>query len=100
MGESFVKELNGNAWCAGDRVRIRGSRKVGSVRLLNGLAGEVVGPHPIAVGWYKIRLDPNDITPHAMWSIPGDKLVRVDDSSPTEVEHSGLLSGIIIDHFP
>jgi hypothetical protein len=64
---------------AGDRVRIVAIKKMGSAKLLNGLTGEVVEPHAFARGWYKIRLDPNDITPHKDWSVPGDRLVRCDD---------------------
>ena len=41
----------------GDRVRIRALRDFGSARVLNGITGEVVGPHAIAIGWYKVRLD-------------------------------------------
>jgi hypothetical protein len=59
----------------GERVRIRAIRYVGSARLLHGLTGDVVGPHPIAKGWYKIRLDPNKISKYTDWCVPGDRLV-------------------------
>jgi hypothetical protein len=62
-------------FCAGDRVRIRAFRNVGSARLLHGVTAEVVGPHPIARGWYKIRLDPNEISKHTDWCVPGDRLI-------------------------
>jgi len=39
----------------------------------------VVGPHPLARGWYKINLDPNEITPHNDWSAPRDRLTRIDE---------------------
>ena len=60
----------------GDRVRIRAHGDFGSVRLLHGLTGEVVGPHPFARGWLKLRLDTNDITPHLEWSAPEDRLIH------------------------
>ena len=63
-------------FCPGDRVRIRAIRNVGSARLLHGLTGEIVGPHPIAKDWYKIRLDPNEISKFADWCIPGNRLIR------------------------
>jgi hypothetical protein len=65
----------------GDRVRLRALKDFGTVRLLHGLAGEIVGPHPIARGWFKVRLDPNDITPDLEWSVPGDRLVREGDAN-------------------
>jgi hypothetical protein len=65
--------------CEGDRVRIVAVKKIGSAKLLNGLTGEVIGPHALAKGWYKVRLDPNEITPHEDWSIPGERLVRYDE---------------------
>jgi hypothetical protein len=62
----------------GERVRIWASREIGSARLLDGLTGEIVGPHPVARGWYKINLDPNEITPYNNWSAPRDRLVRIE----------------------
>lgn len=38
---------------------------VGSARLPDGLTGEVLGPHAVAIGWYKVRLEENQITSHA-----------------------------------
>ena len=61
----------------GERVRIRALRDIGSARLLDGLTGQIVGPHPVALGWYKINLDPNEITPHSEWSAPRDRLRRI-----------------------
>jgi hypothetical protein len=74
-------------FCPGDRVRIHAIRNVGSARLLHGVTGEVVGPHPIAKGWYKIRLDPNAISKHMEWCIPGDRLIpenKTETGSPAE----------------
>jgi hypothetical protein len=67
-----------------DRIRIREFGDFGSARLLDELTGEVVGPHPLATGWYKIRLDPNDISPHAEWSAPGDRLTLEDEAQRPE----------------
>ena len=79
----------GEPFCPGERVRIRAIRYVGSARLLHGLTGEVVAPHPIAKGWYKIRLDPNKISNYADWSVPGDRLIPENgtdcDSPPEQV---------------
>jgi hypothetical protein len=47
---------------------------MGSARLLNGLTGEVLCSHALAHGWYKVRLDQNEVTPHEDWPIPGDRL--------------------------
>ena len=61
----------------------------------------MVGPHPIATGWYKVRLDGNEVTPYALWSAPGDRLVRIDDPSDGESEQFGLLLGATkVQHFP
>lgn len=70
--------LSEDAFRPGDRVLISAVREIGSARLLNGLTGEVVGPHPVANGWYKIRLDTNAITPHTDWSAPADRLTLLD----------------------
>jgi len=59
----------------GQKVRIRAIKWVGSARVLNGLTGTVVGTHPIAPDWIRIRLDPNSVTPKLDWSIPADRLV-------------------------
>jgi hypothetical protein len=85
----------------GDRVRISAVREVGSARLLNGLLAEVVGPHPFARGWFKIRLDQNDITPHTDWSAPADRLKRYNDADGTT--ESGVHSTSeqrTVKHFP
>jgi hypothetical protein len=61
----------------------------------------VVAPHPIATGWYKVRLDGNEVTPHALWSVPGDRLARIDYPSEEEPEQFGLLLGATkVQHFP
>jgi hypothetical protein len=84
----------------GDRVRIAAVREIGSARLLNGLTAEIVGPHPLVQGWYKIRVDENNITPHADWSAPADRLERCEE--PTRI--AGLKSpaklGKTVRHFP
>ena len=49
----------------GERVRIRALKDIGSARLLDGLTGQVLGPHPLARGWYKLHLEPNTITPYS-----------------------------------
>ena len=67
------------AICVGDRVRIAAVKEVGSARLLDGLKGEVLGPHAFALGWYKVRLEPNEITSYEYWSVPGERLVLCDD---------------------
>lgn len=59
----------------GKRVRIQAIKYIGSARLLHGLTGEVIGPHPLADGWVKVLLDKNDVTPHREWSVPVDRLV-------------------------
>jgi hypothetical protein len=53
------------------------------------------------MGWYKLRLDANGITPHAVWSVPGDRLVRNGDPPETEGMQSSLLPGTeTVKHFP
>ena len=85
----------GEPFRAGERVRVRAIRNVGSARLLDGLPGEVVGPHPIAQGWYKIRLDPNRISKYTDWSVPGDRLI------PENKADSGSApQQITVPHFP
>src|SRR5437764_13587996 len=42
----------GDGLVPGERVRIRAVSERGSARLLDGLTGIVVGPHPFARGWY------------------------------------------------
>jgi hypothetical protein len=59
----------------GQRVRICAIRNIGSARLLHGLTGEILGPHPIAKRWYKMRLDPNQISEYRDWCVPEDLLV-------------------------
>jgi hypothetical protein len=59
----------------GKRVQIRAIKQVGSARLLHGLTGIVVARHPIALNWFKIKLDSNSVTPHLEWSIAGDRLL-------------------------
>lgn len=85
----------------GDRVRISAVREVGSARLLNGLLAEVLEAHPLASGWYKIRVDPNEITPHRDWSAPGDRLRRCNDpDGTTERDIRSAFSGETAKHFP
>lgn len=64
-----------NAPLIGKRVKIHAIKQQGSVRLLDGLTGTLVGPHAIASDWVTVRLDPNPVTPHQEWSIPEDRLV-------------------------
>jgi hypothetical protein len=59
----------------------------------------VVGPHPIAVGWYRIRLDANELTPYSEWSVPGDRLVR-EDLQESAIPAGLALEGKTIKHFP
>jgi len=73
----------GDRLVPGERVRIRAVGERGSARLLDGLTGIVVGPHPFARGWYKIKLDPNEITPHYDWSAPGQELKRINEQEDT-----------------
>ena len=85
----------------GDRIRIRALADRGSARLLDGLTGEVVGPHPIADNWYKIRLDPNHISPHPDWSAPFDRLVPEDCRLETDSARSGRLAEqVTVKHWP
>lgn len=63
----------------GKRVTIRAVRQYGTARVLDGLTGIVVAPHPIACDWVKVHLDPNPVTPHKEWAIPRDRLI-VDES--------------------
>ena len=80
----------------GDRVLIRALRDIGSARLLDGLTGQVVGPHPIARGWYKVNLDPNTITPHSEWSAPRDRLMRIGENENAQYIPESVPHG----HFP
>lgn len=89
--------MSETAWTSGDRIRIRALSDVGSGTLLNGLTGEVIEPHPIAAGWYKIRLDDNEISRYAEWSAPGDELVRLDEPYTEGIRSSGHATGR---HFP
>ena len=62
----------------GDRVRIVSVTGMGSERLLNGLTAEIICPHPFASNWYKVWLDPNEVTAHFEWSVPADRLTACD----------------------
>jgi len=73
----------GDGLVPGERVCIRAVSERGSARLLDGLTGIVVAPHPFARGWYKINLDPNEITPHNEWSAPGQELKRINEKEDT-----------------
>ena len=85
----------------GDRIRIRAVKEVGSARLLDGLTGRVIGPHPIANNWCKIWLDVNHITPDSEWSAPCDRLVLEHGAFETQTVDSGALSEQIKDgHWP
>lgn len=88
-------KLSGTTWRPGDRIRIRALRDVGSARLLDGLTGEITEAHPIAIGWYKIRLDNNEINPYCEWSAPGDRLVHVDEPRTEEIQQSDHAVGWI-----
>ena len=68
----------------GERVRIRALKDIGSARLLDGLTGQVLGPHPLARGWYKLHLDPNTITPYSDWSALRDRLRRMDEKNEVQ----------------
>jgi hypothetical protein len=68
-------DLSDTAGLVGKRVRLRANKCFGSVRVLNGLTGTVVAPHPIAPRWVKVLLDPNPVTPHKEWTMPEDTLV-------------------------
>lgn len=70
----------------GTRVRVEAEKQIGSAYLLRGLTGEVIGPHPIASDWVKVRLDPNPITPHEEWSMPLERLVILDGFTPESTE--------------
>ena len=85
----------------GDRVRISAVKEVGSARLLHGLLADVLGAHPLAEGWYKIRLDKNEITPHLDWSAPADRLRRYNELDGTTASGTcSPFSGVIVKHFP
>ena len=79
MAAVSVNSLNA-ADVVGQRVIIRAVRRFGSVRVLNGLTGTIVAPHPFVTSWVKVRLDPNPVTPHEVWAMPRDRLF-VNDSA-------------------
>jgi hypothetical protein len=83
-------------------VRISALRDIGSARLLNGLLAEVVEPHPLVKGWYKIRLYENQVTPHPDWSAPADGLKRqsetAEETTPGEIDTTRI--GPPLQHFP
>jgi hypothetical protein len=68
-------DLSDTAALVGKRVKLRPSKWFGSVRVLNGLTGTVIAPHPIAPRWVKLQLDPNQVTPYKEWTVPQDWLV-------------------------
>jgi hypothetical protein len=59
----------------GKHVLIVPSRHDESTKFLNGLFAMVVGVHPIANSWLKLRLDANGTTPQLEWTLPADRLV-------------------------
>ena len=59
----------------GKLVQIVPSQHDQSTKFLNGLSAMVVGVHPIANSWLKLRLDANPITPQLEWTLPTDRLV-------------------------
>jgi hypothetical protein len=63
----------------GERVRIVAVKDMGSERLLDGLTGEIICQHAFVSSWYKIWLDPNEVTAHSEWSVPADRLVACDE---------------------
>ena len=67
----------------GKRVQIRAIKMQGSARRLNGLTGTVIGLHPLVPGWLQLELEPNNITPHQLWTIPFDRLVLCPGSATT-----------------
>ena len=90
--------LSNERFRPGDRVRIRAVREHGSARLLHGLTGEVVAPHPIARRWYKLRLDANDVTAHVESSAPDDWLMNEHSSDELESGSSALAK--MVRHYP
>jgi hypothetical protein len=54
---------------------IRAAKSTGSARLLNGLTGTVIAPHPIARGWVIVHLDLNQATTYRTWPVPERLLV-------------------------
>jgi hypothetical protein len=74
-----------NRWAPGTRIRIRAFKLEGSARLLHGLTGTVIGPHPIASGWVKVVLDPNSVTPYSEWPVASDRLVAETELSTLPV---------------
>jgi hypothetical protein len=78
---ALVAPAVGSLDLIGKRVQIRAMEQCGSSHLLNGLKGTVVGLHPIAAGWVKLRLDQDSITPHQDRSIPKDRLIASDDEA-------------------
>jgi hypothetical protein len=68
-------DAQSNPCLIGKRVRIRAIKREGSARRLDGVIAKVIGPHPIAPGWYRIELEENNITPERNWTVPGDRLV-------------------------
>jgi hypothetical protein len=71
-------DLFNRADLVGRRVVIQAAKQQGSARLLNGLTGTVIAPHPLTPNWVKMQLDPNPVTPHQEWTIPVDRLVLLD----------------------
>jgi hypothetical protein len=59
----------------GKRVQIVSSQHDQSTKFLNGLSAMVVGVHPIANTWLKLKLDANPVTPQLDWALPANRLV-------------------------
>lgn len=77
------------------RARIVAQRSIGSAALLNGLTCQVVGAHPIAIGWVKIALiaDAEELQrrglKHRDWSIAANRLVAIEpEGAARDNDHS------------
>jgi len=60
-----------SSYAKGDRIRVVASAASpeSSARLLSGMTGQVIGPHPFVSGWVKILLDRDAQLVHRDWSI-------------------------------
>jgi|1186.fasta_scaffold329254_2 hypothetical protein len=60
----------------GTRVRVQPpANLLGSTVRLKGLTATVLEPHPIAYGWCRIRLDPNEQEPELVWPVAYERLI-------------------------
>jgi hypothetical protein len=58
---------------SGARVRVAATRDIGSESTLNGETAVVLGPHPIARNWVKIRIERDGVE----WPIPKNQLIQL-----------------------